>query len=76
MTPTRRKYDLDLMIFGTMGRNGLLSFTIPPYTDSMTFTSICYPECMNNFLDEGIYVIGGIMHTHLLGLTNNHKKIE
>ena len=46
VTPTLRKYDLDLMVLGNMGMNGLLSFTVPPLTDSITFKSICYPECM------------------------------
>ena len=86
-TPNLRKYDLGLLTLGNMGINGPLSFTVPPFTDSITFTSVCYPECMvkeirnfknysvvtyfsylkKNLLDDGIYLISGIMHTHLLG---------
>jgi dopamine beta-monooxygenase len=52
VTPTLRKYDLGLMTLGGMGMNGPLSFTVPPLADSLTFTSICYPECMVNIFGK------------------------
>jgi hypothetical protein len=38
-----------MLTLGNMGINGALSFTVPPLTDSITFTSVCYPECMVGF---------------------------
>jgi hypothetical protein len=63
-----REYDLGLL---TMGDNEPLSLQIPPNSNSYEYTTICYPECSDRFFpNDGIYAVGGLLHTHLSGNVN------
>ncbi|CAF0866815.1 unnamed protein product, partial [Brachionus calyciflorus] len=65
-TRNLKKYDLGVM--GMSVPTNPLDITIPPNTDSIKMTSICYSECtQNSFPDDGVTVYAGNFHTHLAG---------
>lgn len=65
-THSLRKHELGMLTLGT--DNSALSIQIPPLTDSLKLTSICYDECTRQFIPEdGITVVTGFLHTHLSG---------
>ncbi|RNA04066.1 dopamine beta-hydroxylase [Brachionus plicatilis] len=65
-TKNLRKYDLGVLSIAVPTNQ--LDIVIPPRTDSVKLTSICYPECTKNYIPEdGITVFAGNLHTHLAG---------
>jgi len=45
-----------------------LSIQMPPQSNKIDIKTTCYPKCTEKFIpDDGIYVIGGLLHTHLAG---------
>ena len=41
---------------------------MPPKSNKYDIKTTCYPKCTEKFVPkEGIYVIGGLLHTHLAG---------
>jgi dopamine beta-monooxygenase len=62
VTPTLRKHDLGAVQLS----NSLLQ--IPPSTESILVPAVCPSECTNAYIpDEGITVLTGVLHTHLVG---------
>ena len=61
-----REFDLGLMTIGTC--LDASNVQMPPKTESITFNTICHPECTKQIIPaEGVYIIAGFLHTHLLG---------
>ncbi|CAF1000533.1 unnamed protein product [Brachionus calyciflorus] len=65
-TRNLKKYDLGVLAMSV--RTNPLDITIPPNTDLIKMSSVCFSDCTQTFLPEdGITVFGGNFHTHLAG---------
>ncbi|RNA26714.1 DBH monooxygenase -like protein [Brachionus plicatilis] len=66
LTKKLRKYDLGVLAIPAP--TNPLDITIPPKTDLLKISSICYPLCTEEYFpEEGITVFAGNFHTHLTG---------
>jgi hypothetical protein len=69
-----RPNDLGLLVLGDGYPNGI---QIPPNSENYEYTTICYPECTTGYIpDDGIYVVSGLLHTHLAGIILLHLEMK
>jgi hypothetical protein len=60
-----RQYDAGVMM---LRDNTPIGIQIPPKAQNFTMSTICYPDCTNQFFPkDGLHVIWGLLHTHLAG---------
>ena len=57
---------MGILTLGTQGNP--LALQIPPNSEKIDLKMTCYPKCTEKFIpDDGVTVIGGLLHTHLAG---------
>lgn len=44
------------------------AFLVPSYYPNFMMTAYCTAQCTNNLGDDKIYIIGGFLHAHTIGM--------